>query len=109
MNFSCFQLFVGITAWAVGKCRATAIKSHDGDEPKGTSINYRNVDFYFDSILFLFGLFCLIFLDHSPLCSCKAKSKSAQKQIKIHVKLIYRSPPKCVIHARKGGSSTNSQ
>ena len=30
-----------------------------------------------DSILFLFGIFCPIFLDHSSLCSFEAKPKSA--------------------------------
>ena len=40
----------------------------------------------------LFGIFCLIFLDHSLLCSCEVKSKSARKSIQIHSKLIYRSP-----------------
>ena len=33
----------------------------------------------FAQVLFLFGIFCLIFLDHSSLCSCKAKTKSTQK------------------------------
>ena len=45
-------------------------------------------------ILLLFGIFCLIFLDHSLLCSCEAKTKSAQKSFKIQLKLIYRSPSK---------------
>ena len=35
--------------------------------------------FLVDCLLSLFGIFCLIFLDHSSLCSSDAKSKSAQK------------------------------
>ena len=40
----------------------------------------------------LFGIFCLIFLNHSSLCFGEAKSKSTQKSIEIQLKLIYRSP-----------------
>ena len=35
--------------------------------------------FLVDWLLSLFGIFSLIFLDHSSLCSSEAKSKSAQK------------------------------
>ena len=47
-------------------------------------------------ILLLFGIFFLIFLNHSSLCFGDAKPKSAQKSIKIRLKLIYRSPLKWV-------------
>ena len=40
----------------------------------------------------LFGIFYLIFLNHSSLCFGEAKSKSAQKSIEIQLKLIDRSP-----------------
>ena len=42
----------------------------------------------------LFGIFSLIFLNHSSLCFGETKSKPAQKSIKIHTKLIYRNPLK---------------
>ena len=58
---------------------------------KVDSINYRNVYFFVGWISPLFGIFCLIFLDHSLLCSCEAKSKSARKSIKIQRKLIDRT------------------
>ena len=43
-------------------------------------------------ISLLFGIFCLIFLNHSLLCFGEVKSKSVQKSIEIQLKLIYRSP-----------------
>ena len=43
-------------------------------------------------ICLLFGICCLVFLDHSLLCTCKVKSESSRTSRQIHSKLIDRSP-----------------